>query len=316
MRLRLLSALTLITAMTAACGGDATTPGSGSATSGAPDPTTFAAQVASTDLVADQASRVQIGVFQSDPTEGVRLLTSGSVAVLISPVEGGEGTPVQTDAAYVPAPGTQGDASGQPVLSSPDLARGVYQADATLDAAGLWQAEVTFSVEGTSLTLGAAFEVGDEHALPAPGDRALRTENLTVETAEDLQALDSRAQDGAPLPDEELHEATIAGAIAKGRAALVLFATPVYCQSQFCGPTTDALQQLAAEGPTDVDFIHVEIWADYGASTLNQSATDWLLRDGDLTEPWLFLIDADGRIADRWGPLFDVGEVRAALDAL
>ena len=35
-----------------------------------------------------------------------------------------------------------------------------------------------------------------------------------------------------------------------------------------------------------------------------------------MTEPWLYLIGADGTIADRWGPLFDVDEVATALEAL
>ena len=43
---------------------------------------------------------------------------------------------------------------------------------------------------------------------------------------------------------------------------------------------------------------------------MNEGAADWLLRelpDGtpEMTEPWLYLIGADGVIADRWGPLFD-----------
>ena len=90
----------------------------------------------------------------------------------------------------------------------------------------------------------------------------------------------------------------------------------MYCQSQFCGPTVDALAEVAADGPADAAYIHVEIWHDFQASEINRAAADWLLRDGDLTEPWLFLIDRDGTIVDRWGPLFDPDEVRAELSSL
>ena len=96
----------------------------------------------------------------------------------------------------------------------------------------------------------------------------------------------------------------------------MLFATPVYCQSLFCGPTLDAVQALAADHQGQAEFIHVEIWKDYDKSIVNEAAADWLLRDGDLTEPWLYLIGGDGTILDRWGPLFDPEEVAAALDAL
>ena len=54
---------------------------------------------------------------------------------------------------------------------------------------------------------------------------------------------------------------------------------------------------------------------------INRGAADWLLwerADGtpEMTEPWLYLIGPDGVIADRWGPLFDSGEVASALETL
>ena len=42
-------------------------------------------------------------------------------------------------------------------------------------------------------------------------------------------------------------------------------------------------------------FIHIEIWKDLHKQVLNQAALDWLsCRTATLTEPWLFLIGADG----------------------
>jgi hypothetical protein len=54
---------------------------------------------------------------------------------------------------------------------------------------------------------------------------------------------------------------------------------------------------------------------------INRGAADWLLwerPDGtpEMTEPWLYLLGADGVIADRWGPLFDTDEVASALETL
>ena len=167
------------------------------------------------------------------------------------------------------------------------------------------------------MTLEAAFNVYPEHRIPAPGDEALATKNLTIDSkGAPAVAIDSRAQDGAKVPDPELHDTTIAAAIRAGRPALVQFATPVYCVSRFCGPTVEAQEELAAEYGDVAEFIHVEIWRDYDESVVNQAAADWLLRGDDLTEPWLYLIDADGMIVERWGPLFDLDDVRAALDGL
>jgi hypothetical protein len=316
MRPKLLLASLSLALLAAACGGTSSV----SVPADVPaslDPTTFAAQVASTDLYVSVPQRVQIGVFQQTASEGVQLLTSGTIQVALSPFQGGTGTPVSGSASYVPAPGTQGDATGTAALTAPDVARGVYElAGVTFDAAGVWQADVSFRVNGAPLSLSTQFQVTATPALPAPGQKALRTENLTMNTkGADPQAIDSRGQGGAEVPDPELHATTIAAALAAHRPILVLFSTPVYCMSQFCGPTTDALQQLAASGPKDAAYIHIEIYADYQASKVNRAAADWLLRNGNLTEPWLFLIDRHGTIVDRWSPLFDVHEVQGELEA-
>ena len=130
-------------------------------------------------------------------------------------------------------------------------------------------------------------------------------------------AIDSRAQDGKSVPDPELHrQRRSPRRSGDGRPALVQFATPVYCTSNFCGPTVEAQEALAREYGDVAEFIHVEIWRSFDDSTVNRAAADWLLREGDLTEPWMFLIDGDGVIVDRWGPLFDLDDVRASLEAL
>ena len=38
--------------------------------------------------------------------------------------------------------------------------------------------------------------------------------------------------------------------------------------------------------------------------------------NGDLTEPWLFLIGADGTIVDRWSSMWSEQEVAAELEQL
>jgi hypothetical protein len=222
----------------------------------------------------------------------------------------------------VPVPGT--DASGDaPTITS--AARGVYEAkDVTFDLPGVWRATLSFEIDGVARHLTADFSVSQTSQIPAPGMRALKTENLTI-ASKDVRkgAIDSMADGGGKIPDPELHRWTIAKAIAQRRPALVLFGTPAYCESQFCGPEVTELQKLAAEHPDRAVYIHIEIWKDFNAQpqVVNRGAADWLLRnlpDGspEMTEPWLYLIGSDGVIADRWGPLFDSAEVAAALEAL
>ena len=179
----------------------------------------------------------------------------------------GSGTPVQTTGAYIPAFGTQGDATGVPTLTTPADARGVYGAEnVTFDAAGRVAGHRVAHARRLAAPALDQFQVGAKPALPAPGQEALRTENLTMSSDVDPVAIDSRAQDGAPVPDPDLHDTTIAAAVAQHRTTLVLFATPVYCQSQFCGPSADGLEQLAGTGPKDAVYIHVEIWKHFAAT--------------------------------------------------
>ena len=132
---------------------------------------------------------------------------------------------------------------------------------------------------------------------------------------------------GAALPAQQLEllppgvTKPIADAIDRGVPALVLFGTPAYCTSRFCGPEVTELQRLAADHPDRAVYIHVEIWKNYNAQpqVINEGAADWLYRPNTqlgMTEPWLYLIGADGTITDRWGPLFDPAQVSASLEAL
>src|SRR5215211_6982011 len=302
-----IAALALIAA---ACSSDgsSTEVGGGTGASGSSAGSNLAAQVASSDLYVGAPQDFQVGVFASDD-EGAKLLSYGAVDLTFSflgaagSATAEPGVPAGTFAAgFVAAPGTGGAGAETPTLTAPSDARGVYvNEEVAFDDPGLYEATVAADIDGLGQrSLTATFQVFASPRLPALGQRAPKTTNHVLgEPRVTPVSLDSRAQDGEPIPDPELHRTTIAEAIAAGRPALVLFATPVYCISQFCGPTTDALQAIAADHPGPTAFIHVEIWKDYDESVVNEAAADWLLRDGDITEPWLFLIGADGRIAQR-----------------
>lgn len=284
--------------------------------------TTFAAQMASSWHYVGAPQRVQIGIQASD-RDGVHAVSGGSVDLAFAYLgTGGDDQPAPgptASADYVAVPGTE-PAGEEPSLTTG--ARGIYEAEGVMfDRAGVW--EVTFSApfDGISRRLTAAFEVFEESPIPAPGEPAPRTETLTTESDVRDGAIDSMADGGGPIPDPELHEWTIAQAIREGRPALVLFGTPAYCTSLMCGPEVQELQRLAAEHADRAVYIHVEIWKDHDRQVVNRGAADWLLwqrPDGtpEMTEPWLYLIGADGVILDRWGSLFDTAEVEAALEEL
>ena len=114
------------------------------------DASTFAAQVASTDLAAGRDERFQVGVVSSTQDAGVESLSYGSVQLTFAFLGADGSEPAQagprTTASYLPAPGTD-DSGTEPTLTNPSESRGVYQAeDVRFDHAGVWQVTVATDV--------------------------------------------------------------------------------------------------------------------------------------------------------------------------
>ena len=277
------------------------------------------AQIASYELTVGEGNRLIVGLLTGDNrfvsggdvTFRMRFLDEGSAGEVVSEHEAtflhieepGSGTPPDR-------PTTGGVA---------EVGRGVYSAaPISFDRPGTWQVEVAAEVDGSPRSARAAFSVLEEPFVPAPGEDAPRTENLVVGDADaPPAAIDSRAGEGAEVPDPELHATTIAQGIEEGRPILAVFATPVYCVSRFCGPITDMVQELAARYGDRASFVHVEIWRDFDGQVVNRAAADWVLGpDGGVTEPWIFLIDDEGKVAARWDNVATPEEIEPLLSAL
>jgi hypothetical protein len=279
------------------------------------------AEVASYDLAAGEKSRFIVGLFTGDEL----FVGYGTVRLAFSflgakEASGAAEAGPQATGRFLLVPGTvpQG-IPDSPVAVPASKGRGVYAADVTFGRAGFWEVEVAADVEGRgTLKATAAFHVSDAYRVPARADRAPETENLTVSSREGVPkvAVDSRWTNGEELPDPELHRSTIASSMRQRHPIVVVFSTPVYCVSRFCGPITDMVQDLARDYSDRADFIHVEIWRNFQKGVLNKAAADWLLRDNDLREPWVFLIGSDGRVKERWDNVATRAEIEQYLDRL
>ncbi|HEU4354678.1 MAG TPA: hypothetical protein VFT27_03740, partial [Actinomycetota bacterium] len=185
--------LLLLALLGTACASDGDDGASPSATAAGSQ---VVAIVASVDLWAGDPQRVSVGLVTNDN----RLVSYGSADFAFSyigtaeePAEPQAG-PTAT-ATFVPTYGTNGDGGETPTITLPSEARGVYEAtDVTFDQAGFWQVTVTADVADVGpQTALATFPVAEEAALPAPGDSALPTENLTVDSkGVPVGAIDSR----------------------------------------------------------------------------------------------------------------------------
>ena len=269
---------------------------------------------ASFEVVAGEPGRFLVGVT----TPGNLFVSGGSVDLAFSFLgeeRAGQPEPAgEAPATFLPIPGEEDRPVPEiPTATPGESARGVYAAEATFDRHGFYEVEVAADLGGRPSRGTGAFEVIPEPLVPFPGDPAPRTKNHVLgEAGVADEAVDSRAATGG-IPDPELHDTTIAEAIRAGRPALVVMATPVYCVSRFCGPVTDMVADLAAEYGDRAEFIHVEIWADFQEGAVNRAAADWLFREDNLMEPWVFLIGADGRIAARWDNVATREEIEPLL---
>jgi hypothetical protein len=190
---------------------------------------------------------------------------------------------------------------------------GFWTAMVDFTQAGTWSASVTATQNGEESDVDFTFPVVERGLAPQIGDPAPPAENLTLDTA----SLTRISTD--PEPDPTLYELTVAQALDANEPFVVVFATPAFCQTRFCGPVLDNVKAVLPEFADSVNFIHIEpfdltdegeIVADeQGAFVPAPPTTEWNLQ----SEPWVFIVDADGRIAMRFEGAASAEELRQAI---
>ncbi len=282
----------------------------------------IAAEFASYDRAIDRSQRVLVGLLTDDG----RTLAFGTVTFRFAylgtpsdPIRNPELSP-PARASFRPLPGETAQGTGPRIVAG-SLTTGLYGVDdARFDRPGLWQVVVRGRVDTRRFSARSTFEVEERPQVPAEGDPAPRTAHSVIETpGVDPAALDSRADTLDGIPDPELHRETITDALAAGRPLMVVVSTPTYCTSRFCGPITDAVDDLALRFGDRMAFVHLEVWHDHDAGIVGPPAADWARprggRDTDLREPWVFVVDTAGIIRARFDNLATEVELRGAIEA-
>jgi hypothetical protein len=146
-----------------------------------------------------------------------------------------------------------------------------------------------------------------DDAPPDVGDPAIASDTPTLSSIGGNTALLTTRTP----PDENLLRYSIAGSLAAGVPFVVTFATPKFCSSRTCGPVVDVVEEVSRrlEGE-NVRFIHVEVFEDNDpAKGYNRWMREWNLP----TEPWTFLVGADGKIVARFEGTVSVNELEQAV---
>ncbi len=318
-----IAAASLLLAACAGNGGDEGTSQPSDDAAALVDGTELSVAIASFDLAVGDDQRLLAGVFSPER----QLLGFGEVGFQLGYLgedAGGEteiDQSVTADFLAVPGREPEGEATTPTLIDDP-AGQGVYAAQVDFDQAGMWGLRVVAELDdGTVVEGQTTFLVGEDREVVDIGEQAPRSQNATIADVEagdvEAVAVDSRAQgDGAEIPAPHLHDKTVADSLDAERPVVVAITTPVYCVSQFCGPLTDVLADVALEYEDRADIIHLEVWEDFEEQQLNTSAAEWIQTEMGGNEPWVFLVDGDGTILDRWDNVLDLDELRAALTEL
>ena len=190
------------------------------------------------------------------------------------------------------------------VLMTEARYRSRQAAEETDPFAAVYQAQVPFRRKGSHSVLvvtrqgdgyvaaPAQVNVTTKQADPIPdvGERAPAVKTDTLESVKgNRDLLDTRT------PPSEMHEQSFDQVVGSKPVAL-LFSTPQLCQSRVCGPVTDVALQLQAEYGDQVEFIHQEVYVD---NDPNAGLREPLQAFRLPTEPWLFVVDENGRVTAR-----------------
>jgi hypothetical protein len=113
------------------------------------------------------------------------------------------------------------------------------------------------------------------------------------------------------VPPESMSSVSFKDVLGKRPVAL-LFSTPQLCISRVCGPVTDIAVALQQKFGGKVTFIHQEVYVNNQPTKgLRPQLNEFHLR----TEPWLFTINRQGKIAARLEGSFGMNAFTKALEA-
>ena len=180
-----------------------------------------------------------------------------------------------------------------------------------LDTPGIWAARFEGTdADGGGMQIGdAAFRVKETSATVPVGGTAPSITNPTLRDVADINEITS-----ADSPEPGLYQLTVAEALEQKKPLVVAFASPAFCVSAMCGPVTHVVaEQFKAHG-SQVNFIHIEPWnleVVRNESRLEPSKP--VLEWGLQTEPWVFVVDREGKVSSRFEGLVGANELAAAI---
>ena len=195
--------------------------------------------------------------------------------------------------------------------------RGSYSAPIEFPEAGDYLLTVTPIGDDMAGEAHIPVTVLEDAPVPSVGDTPPASRTKTLGDGLELPDVTTAYQ-----PDAGLYEVSVADAVASGQPSVIVFATPAFCTSPTCGPQVDTVAELRAAHPDAANYIHVELYdnpdeiqGDLSRAQLVPAAAEWgFTRIPEWTnESWVFVLDADGIIRQRFEGFATLAELEAAL---
>lgn len=173
-----------------------------------------------------------------------------------------------------------------------------------IPAAGEWGLQIDATLaDGSADVYDRLITVTDDPRSPAIGEMPPASENRTAAT-NNLSELSSGRD---PVP--ALYEMTVADALQSGKPSVITFATPAFCQTQVCAPVVNTVEAVYEQVGDAANFLHLEVYKDFQEFVVSDEMVEWELT----TEPWTFVLNADGEVAARLGGPVSQAEILAEL---
>ena len=307
----------LLASLTVACGGSEDSSGSNGG-NWSSEALNKSQQQLQAQLIGSQigkgSSRLAFGILKPDPKDPnvASLVHDATAHVTLYKLDGDSGT-AAGDFDLTPIQLRENTnhqhTDGTNHLHDDPLAT-VYVVNTDLDRTDWWGASLDIKVGDREYKdVKLRFFVAEKTSEPGIGDAVPAIKQLTTKDIPDIAMIDSSTP-----PRPALHDLTVADALQNGKPTVIAFATPAFCQTRFCGPVVDTvIAPLQQKYGARANFIHIEPYKLDEARKGRLIAIPEMQQWGLMSEPWVFVLDATGKVAAKYEGIMSEEELEPVI---
>jgi hypothetical protein len=255
--------------------------------------------ISGADFSSGGTTRVPVGLLHKD---GSQFIADGNkIQIWLAP-SGASRAIGPFEATYQPI-------AGPGIKLAPQDIKGVFVTHVKVPAAGSYYIAAKYTANGKESTASGGITFNNSESTPAVGTPAPPSVTPTLKSVGGNAAKITTADP----PDTSLLQYSVADTLKAKKPFVVVFATPKFCTSRLCGPTVQIVQDVQKRmKDTPMRFIHLEI---YQGNDPNNAPDSWVTEWGLPTEPWVFVVGADGNVKAKFEGALSIPELETAARA-